>query len=282
VTYEELARLTGEPLREVNFTLPPNNVPMLRQVPGFESFDPAKEVLHCDKPGTGSVDAPRAFSLKLQGVLERIGLKPCSVDPELWFLHKDQKLAMVLTKHVDDLKATGETDIIVHVFGELQKVFGELKINGNIFTNCRVRHEQDTTAMAVTLDQIHYVDTLRCITHPQLSTGAATDDSEESLHKLYMSLLGAVAYLAHTRLDIVVFVCALQRHSAKSKLEHVKRLNRLLRWIQRNPKKLHYSPGAGSRMAASTAASYIGAARKPPNTEHPPACPRLLGRGIPA
>ena len=123
--------------------------------------------------------------------------------------------------------------------------------------------------MAVTLGQIHYVNTLRFITHPQLSTGAATDDSEESLHKLYMSLLGAVAYLAHTRLDLVVFVFALQRHSAKSQLEHVKRLNRLPRWIQRNPKKLHYSPGAGSRTAASTAASSTGAARKLPDTEHP-------------
>ena len=53
--------MTGEPLREVNFTLPSQ----LRQIPGFESFDPVTEVLHCDKPGTGSVDAPRCFSIKL-------------------------------------------------------------------------------------------------------------------------------------------------------------------------------------------------------------------------
>ena len=65
VTYEELSRLTGEPLREVNFYLPHTCVPILKQVPGFEDFDGSSEVLHCDKPGTGLVDAPRAFSMKL-------------------------------------------------------------------------------------------------------------------------------------------------------------------------------------------------------------------------
>ena len=68
VTYEELAELTGDPIREVNFYLPQYNMSQLRQVEGFENFDPQKEVLHCDKPGTGLVDAPRAFSLKLQKV----------------------------------------------------------------------------------------------------------------------------------------------------------------------------------------------------------------------
>ena len=40
VTYEELAELTGEKLREVNFYLPANNRPILKQIQGYESFDP--------------------------------------------------------------------------------------------------------------------------------------------------------------------------------------------------------------------------------------------------
>ena len=43
VTYEELAKLTGEPQREVNVYLPASNIPILRRVPGFEDFDPQKE-----------------------------------------------------------------------------------------------------------------------------------------------------------------------------------------------------------------------------------------------
>ena len=69
VTYEELSELTGEPIREVNFWLPPSNIPLLQKVPGFENFDPTKEVLRCDKPGTGLVDAPRAFNMKLKLVV---------------------------------------------------------------------------------------------------------------------------------------------------------------------------------------------------------------------
>ena len=43
-------------------------MPVLRQVPGFENFDAHTEMLHCDKPGAGLVDAPQAFSFKLSQV----------------------------------------------------------------------------------------------------------------------------------------------------------------------------------------------------------------------
>eukprot|EP00974_Lingulodinium_polyedra_P133439 11225596-Lingulodinium_polyedra.AAC.1 len=45
VTYEELAKETGQPQREVDFYLPASNIPHPQQLPGFEDFDPQKEVL---------------------------------------------------------------------------------------------------------------------------------------------------------------------------------------------------------------------------------------------
>ena len=88
VTYEELSKLTGELLREVNFYLPASNIPILRKVQGFENFNPLTEVLHCDKPGTGSVDAPRAFSVKLKQTLLGKGNMTCSkIDGELLYRH---------------------------------------------------------------------------------------------------------------------------------------------------------------------------------------------------
>jgi hypothetical protein len=84
VTYEELAKLTGKKQREVNFYLPASNIALLQKVPGFEDFNPAKEVLHCDKPGTGLVDAPLAFSIKLSMVtLDKCGLIPSKIDPRV-------------------------------------------------------------------------------------------------------------------------------------------------------------------------------------------------------
>ncbi len=55
-----------------------------------------------------------------------------------------------------------------------------------------------------------------------------------------MSLLGAVAYLALTRVDVLVFICALQRYAATPQIQHVKRLNKVVKWVQRHPKKLHF------------------------------------------
>merc|ERR1711873_46767 len=176
LTYEQLAAMTGEPMREVNFYLPANNIPLLRQLPGFEDFNPQTEVLHCDKPGTGLVDAPRAFSLQLRGVTEtKCHMKSSQIDAELCMRHEHGRLVAMLTEHADDLKLTGDAGAVQSILAELQKVFGELKVEWHVFTNCGVRHVQDKVTREITLDQIAYANNLCCIAHPQL-TGAKPED----------------------------------------------------------------------------------------------------------
>ena len=133
-------------------------------------------------------------------------------------MHKNGSLQMVMSKRVDDLKARGPRGIVTKVFAEIQKTFGEMKINWYDFADCGVKHAQRQKTFTVTLDQIHYANTLRTIVHPQVREGQPEDTADASLHKLYMSLLGAVAYLSHTRLDVSVFVCALQRHLASARI----------------------------------------------------------------
>ena len=135
VTYEELAKLTGEPVREVNFWLPPSNIPLLRKVPGFETFDPTKEVLHCDKPGTGLVDAPRAFNMKLKMITrDKLGFASSSTDAEFCTTYTRGELACLLAIHVDDLKIAGEPAIVKQVLTALQTELGEMKIIWHDFT----------------------------------------------------------------------------------------------------------------------------------------------------
>ena len=81
-TYKELAAATGEHERMVCFKLPPGSATLLRKFPGFENYDEAIHCLQCIKPGTGTKDAPRAFSLKLRKTTKCIGLKSTSYDPE--------------------------------------------------------------------------------------------------------------------------------------------------------------------------------------------------------
>eukprot|EP00959_Pyramimonas_sp_CCMP1952_P227669 4760283-Pyramimonas_sp.AAC.1 len=82
LTYQELAGATGEKERVVRFTPPPGSATVLRTFPGFERYDESKHCLQCLKPGTGTKDAPRAFSLKLRRATGGFGLPPTSCDEE--------------------------------------------------------------------------------------------------------------------------------------------------------------------------------------------------------
>ena len=240
VTYEELSRLTGEPLREVNFMPPTGSIPILQKIEGFSGFDPRTEVCHCDKPGTGLVDAPRAFSMKLAEVTRKCGMNPTTVDAELVVKHVNGKLVAIVAKHVDDLKIAGEPEVVQAIMKELEAVFGELKLIKNDFTNCGVRHIQDPVTKEIELDQDEYLKALKCVRHPDLVKAPAESSLSSELHTLYMSSLGAVAYLAMTRLDAAVFIVALQKHTHAPLVIHQKRLNALILWLQRNPKHIKY------------------------------------------
>eukprot|EP00959_Pyramimonas_sp_CCMP1952_P466825 9490598-Pyramimonas_sp.AAC.2 len=80
LTYQELAEATGEKERAGCFTLPPGSATVLRTLPGFERCDESKHCLQRPKPGTGTEDAPRAFSLKLRRAARGFGLRPTSYD----------------------------------------------------------------------------------------------------------------------------------------------------------------------------------------------------------
>ena len=251
VTYEELSSLTGEPIREVNFYLPGNCVSILKQVLGFEDFSEQAEVPHCDKPGTGLVDAPRAFSLKLSQVTKnRCGMIPSSVDGELVLKFEQADngigtLICLMAKHVDDLKLTGKKKVIEWVLQQIQEVFGELKIEWYTFTNGGLRHIQDPTTFLITLDQEEFIKNMKPITHQDIQGLSSDTECTVETIQLFMSLLGAVAYALMARIDVAVFICAMQRVARKPKVIHVKRLNAVLRWMQANPKRLIFRLATG-------------------------------------
>ena len=101
-THKELAAKTGEPERHVYFTLPPGSAATIRQFKGYEDYDEAKHCLKCLKPGTGTKEAPRAFSLKLAEVTRSFGLVGTSFDPEF-----EMADGLRTAKHVDDVNLTG-------------------------------------------------------------------------------------------------------------------------------------------------------------------------------
>ncbi len=231
VTYKELAAATGERERVVCFTLPPGSAKLLRSFPGFEDYDEAKHCLQCLKPGTGTKDAPRAFSLKLRDTTRRIGLKPTSYDPEFEI---DPQLCAA--KHVDDINMAGKEQKIDDYVKRVEQVFGKCKLNKHTFTNCGIRYLKDKDG-SVIMDQDDYIKTLRPIVHPELTGAAADAKVTKHIADMFVSLRGALAYATLTQAWIQVYVVALQRVQEPTNLD-VRRLNAATRKLQSAPKKM--------------------------------------------
>ena len=64
------------------------------------------------------------------------------------------------------------------------------------------------------------------------------EPADEDLSQLFMSLVGALAWLILTMPSICIYVAYLQRQTKSPNLGHIRRANRLLRWVRRNLKKL--------------------------------------------
>jgi hypothetical protein len=212
---------------------------MLKQIPGYESYDERIHCLECDKPGTGSKDAPRAFSIKLASVTrsKQVGLVPTTFDSELEVKHRmvqgKPKLVLMIAKHVDDIKVTGEPDEVKLLMNELEKVFGKLAVTKNEFTNCGVHHKRYPDG-SITLDQNEYIKALIPIKHPELDSMHDAPASEELL-SLYRSLLGAVAYTQLTQHQMACYIVALQRVSHKLTIEDVRKLNVVTKKLKAHP-----------------------------------------------
>ena len=63
-------------------------------------------------------------------------------------------------------------------------------------------------------------------------------DTDEDMKQLHMSFVGALAWLILTMPAICIYVAYLQRQTQAPDLGHVRRANRLSRWIRKNFKRL--------------------------------------------
>ena len=239
VSYEELAQSTGQPLRDVSFELRGEALACLRLLPGFGDFNAKHEVLHCLKPGTGCRDAPKCFSLKLRKATSAFGLQQSSVDSELELLYRAGVLVMIVLKHVDDLKMAAKKALIQEFVDHLSKTFGKMDIEWGTFTFCGVRHEQHSDG-SISLDQVKFLAACKPIAQPKALAGGAEALLPEDARRHFLSLLMTIAYALLTRPDVAVFISALQRESHRAQVIHVRRLNKVLEWLQANPRKITY------------------------------------------
>ena len=84
MTFAEIAKLTGYPLRSVQFDFPNKDAWLLQQLPGMDDFDNHVEVVDLIKALWGLNDAPRAFGLRLKQTLRSINYVQGVMDPQIW------------------------------------------------------------------------------------------------------------------------------------------------------------------------------------------------------
>ena len=90
------------------------------------------------------------------------------------------------------------------------------------------------------LDQNDYASAIKPVSVPELMKAKDEDMLVGLLLSCFLTLLGAVAWLLQTRMEIAVYVSALQRKMHAPRAIDLRRLNRVIRWAQRNPKGLTY------------------------------------------
>ena len=221
----------------------PSGSALIRQLDGFKDFNDATEVLEMLKGGFGLIDAPNLFTSRVHQVFISEGIQPTTADEKIYVYHdKDGKLSLVVSAHMDDFKATGQKTTLEWLHSIICKHFGndvkfELKLE---FIHTGIKHISTSDYSLITLDQIDYAAAIKPINTADLKKLGDSESLTEAFTAGYLTLLGAVAWMVQTRLDLVVYVAALQRHSHHPTALHLKRLNRLVRYMQRNPQKVYY------------------------------------------
>ena len=170
LTFEEVAKEPGETLRACELQLPPGCTPMFRELKGMESFNELSEVLRMLKPGYGLKDAPRLWNKALKKVLAKIGLRATCADKELYVKHGNERLTLILSTHVDDLKFGGIETEVTALIKALEEAFEKMTLHKKNFEHLGIKHEQ-LEDFTIIVSQEHYAAQLRVLADDFSSVG---------------------------------------------------------------------------------------------------------------
>ena len=79
------------------------------------------------KCGFGLKDAPRLWQQARRKLLLKAGLRSLQADEQMYVLFHNDKLQLLVSTHVDDLKGAGEKWARDHLIEMLEEAFGKLK-----------------------------------------------------------------------------------------------------------------------------------------------------------
>ena len=215
------------------------SVGILRKIPGFESYDEQTDILLSLKASTGTVGAPRAFSLKLAKITQGppFYLAPLSRDPEVEVSHLSGLLRLAICKHIDDITCIGLPRDISLFKETLESVFGKLKYHEKSLTNTGIVHNMSPDG-SISMSQTSYIQGIQPMSRSSLVGRPPEDEVDPATTTEFKSVLGAIAYAMMTQFHLLIYVVALQRKSHKPLVLHCRKLNALLAHMQKQPREL--------------------------------------------
>eukprot|EP00971_Amphidinium_carterae_P328599 6460551-Amphidinium_carterae.7 len=205
----------------------PYDLDLIRSQPGFEDFSCHEEVLDLLKPVYGLRDAPRCWQteLKLQALMQKCGLQQSLCDSQLYVLRlgsltgnrhsqaakqlkttNQQAVVLAGTVHVDDIKVTGiqcEADLLA---SKLESEVGKLKKQRGTFMHVGLNHH--CTDEGILVEQYDFTRQLQLMNTDSVQQLKCEDEVDEETRSRYMSLLGALSWLAQSRPDAAVHILA--------------------------------------------------------------------------
>ena len=185
-------------------------------------------VLFCLKPIYGLNDAPLAWQLCLRGHFEEQGGRASLLDENMFFWKDGKGVKSMVTTHVDDIGATGETKWLKEQHELLVSKFGKVSRQGLPFVHCGIEYSRASDGYFLSQDS--FASKLK-----QVDVPAHRKDSD-ILHPAevtsFRSILGGLLWLTATKLDLIADVCLLQSQVTRARVEHLRQANGVVKRAQ--------------------------------------------------
>ena len=122
-----------------------------------------------------------------------------------------KRLVLILSTHVDDFKGVGEEEYRFKLLVGLEKEFSALKFKNGKLECVGVMHEQDPQTFEAWAHQQHYIPQINAILVDAKALAPDDEPADDDMKQLFMSLVGAFAWLILTMPAICIYVAFLQR-----------------------------------------------------------------------
>jgi hypothetical protein len=187
----------------------------IHQSSGFTIPDKEGKVLHLRKALYGLRQAPRAWNVKLDSTLRRMGFEQSPHEAAIYRRGNGGNVLLVGV-YVDDLVITGTKDAEVAAFKEEMKATFQMSDLGPLSFYLGIEVHQDDSG--ITLWQTTYAKRVVELARLTDCNPALTPMEVDATQ--YRCLVGSLRYLTHTRSDLAFSIGYVSRFMQRPTTEH--------------------------------------------------------------